>query len=396
MAKPGGLWAALHASLFDDPRTIEAAETLVRGRVPRYVARQVVVTSLLRLHIHALGEGDTGRTGHLTDRRLVEIAWPESADAPRNLGRRERVGTLLRAALWTPPHGEPVGYMHGRCEGCAQQLSETVQGIALLRCVHEGLSEFDLWHSKILGDRRRRRERAERAGAPRARDDRESGPARTPGGAIPNPSHRTVRESPYPQQSTGAASPVKRPPSALPGFPPAKPSPLEVRHVAGLVDRVMGDLEGGSPSLRSGAAEASSLPGSGEGMGSGSLGEVRGLLLSAAPNIREQQRNGRDTTLREGSYYLFRIGSLDVSLRDRLIRDLGREPEPGRLLASAAPERFALLVRAVDAKRSTLRKPEAYIRSALSRAWSEWLGKLTDLVAQERHQDAMRARGGGL
>ena len=307
MPKPQGLWAAMYSSLFDDPRTIDAAEVLVKGRVPRYVARQVVVTALLRLHVHALSEGDSGQTGHLTDRRLLDLAWPESADAPRNLGRRERLGALLRAALWAAPYGAAEGYMHVSCAGCAQQTVEVVQGIELKRCVHEGLAEFGLWHSKILGDRKRRRDRAARAAAEREREERAADDARTPGGAIPNPTQRTVREE-SPQTPREVVPPVTGPP-ALPadhqGFhmPLKSPdTPSAPRPVRGLVQEALGGMapagDGGRP-VAAGAAPASRAPGGGDGTGLGIVERTRLLMLEAAPNTREQQRNGRDTTTYE-------------------------------------------------------------------------------------------------
>ena len=72
--------------------------------------------------------------------------------------------------------------------------------------------------------------------------------------------------------------------------------------------------------------------------------------------------------------------------------DLGRDPPPGALLAGAAPERFGMLVRAVAAKLPEVFKRDAYIRSSMARCWAEFLGRLAEKAASDRHNAALRAR----
>ena len=94
--KPRGLWVSLYGTIPNDPRTQVAAEYLVSHGVARYAAVQVVMLAWARLHCYALSEGNTGYLGHIPDHRLAEIAWPESACAPKRIGRGETAGRKLR------------------------------------------------------------------------------------------------------------------------------------------------------------------------------------------------------------------------------------------------------------------------------------------------------------
>ncbi len=161
-SKPASLWVSFYPAMADDPRTHAAVEVLVeRYGFPRYVMAPVVVSAWLRLHVHALGEGDTGRIDHLTYRRLAQIAWPEAADAPRRFGRLERIGEMLVDAMSTKPSEREEGLIvYGDAVERGEHPDQGAHGIASKSARQMVPTGFEELHAKILRDRRRKREKA--------------------------------------------------------------------------------------------------------------------------------------------------------------------------------------------------------------------------------------------
>jgi hypothetical protein len=354
--------------MFDDPRTHAAVEVLVeRYGFPRYVAAPVVVSAWLRLHVHALGEGDDGRIDHLSYRRFAEIAWPECADAPRRYGRREKCGEMLLEAMSAIPAERDEGLVcYGDPVERPEHPDQPLHGIASKLARQVTPTGFEVLHAKILRDRRRKRDKAKDSSDGRATAPPSRPPGRATGAATHPPSTNRVQKEP-------------------PQSPPS-----------------------GEPPSAAGAAASSSTPGRGSGVGVGGsdrsalLARARDLLLNAEPNLAGQMRGGVDTTLRSGAHYLLQIEARtgDAAHRVRLEGLVGsRDPLPGVLLEAAAPERFSMLERSVAGQLNKIRTSEAgFIRSTLARQWIDQLGRMADdavaaRVAARRSDDGERSNG---
>ncbi len=348
--KPRGLWVALYPSMGLDPHVLAAARALENRRVPKGSAVAITILAWARLHAHALTVGDVGELDGISDAEVGRLAWPESDDARRRVGGFSQVGRALIAALSTPPVGESEGLIrveHVRADRTADTTADRTADTTPVRPQigrRIVLLGFEQLHNRVLRDRKNMRDRRDSSddGRTTAHEElREVSDDRRPG---PNPTQPKNEEKTLP-------------------LPPPVP-----------------------PSLP-GAASASSTPGAGvgvEGQGSPSADRAAHLLRTAAPNLVGQQRNGRDTTLRDGSYYLMRLGSVDVALRDRLLQGLGQGPAPGVLLAEAAPGRFKTLTQKLGRRLRTVRKPEPYVRSMLAQAWQELLSELEDAAQRRR------------
>lgn len=76
-----GTWSKLFESIHTHPKTAKAAAYLIANGVPHACAPAIVVCAVHRLGCWAIRDGETGRTGGLTDVQFAAIAWPEHAEA---------------------------------------------------------------------------------------------------------------------------------------------------------------------------------------------------------------------------------------------------------------------------------------------------------------------------
>lgn len=408
MKRSGSLWQAVQENAYDDPRTRAAVVVLEAAGVPAYVAPLVVVTAVHRLELWAMRDGDEGLTGHLSAGRLATVAWPEHAVGPKQLGRGERVGNLLRVALAAAPAGGGEAYLGPRCGGCPDSTYVESAGHRTVTCPHEGIQEWTNSRPKIVQDRLAKRARDEHKRLAQQGD----APALPPSsaGQAPGESRATVaRPSPLSQPN-----PTGEREGGIGGPPRAQDRPASFRPPPRIPARRGGDAQpmgailadldlqrttsapSAAPSSPRGpegdAAAHSRAPGGGSwDAGAGREGAVR-ALLGAEPNVREQVSNGRDLTLRRGAYYLFRVGGIvGPERREGWERELGQDPPPGALLWKVDPPRMELLATVLAGKWSTLKNPAAYVRSTLANAWRDVLEGMEGTREQDRHRQALEA-----
>jgi hypothetical protein len=115
MGRHNGIWSKVHEPIWDHAKTHRAAAHLVEQGVPPEYAAQVIVGALQRVTCWALRDGDTGRTGELTDARLAVVAWPESAESAK-FSKPSRTGAMIREAL------RLGGFLEG--EGAAETIHD--------------------------------------------------------------------------------------------------------------------------------------------------------------------------------------------------------------------------------------------------------------------------------
>ncbi len=398
MGRESGLWTAHPEGAYDDPRTLAAAAVLEAGGVPAYVAPIVAAAALHRLECWAIRNGDAGLVGHLAADRFASVCWPEHVRGPRPLGRGARVGELLRRALATRPEDGSDAYLEPSCGGtCEGNGSGTGTASDAQTCQHLTIKSWATRLPKIVADRIAKRGRSGRNSAQGNVDPHVSGPepvVEAPGGirtTVARPATEG-RPLPNPTQEGGSsagigdarATPVARPASG---------------RAAEVVAALLGQPTRTSPAAAAGSAAASRRPGVGAGeTGGDRRGIAARALLGAEPNVRPQVTNGRDVTLQEAGYYLFRAGRVAPERREGWERDLGTAPTPGRLLAAADPARFDLLVSVLAQKWPQIRNPDAYVRSTLATAWRDYLEQLEGVAERRLHAealDATRARAAG-
>lgn len=207
MGRHNGIWSKVHEPIWDHVKTHRAATVLVEAGVPPEYAAQVIVGALQRVTCWALRDGDTGRTGELTDARLAGVAWPESAESAR-FAKPSKTGAILRAAL------RAGGFLEGEGE------TETIH-------------DFADHCRDILGGRDRKRARdAERREAERLAKEAEQAKksadkAADRPGLVRGPSaDGPFREAPAPAEAAAEAFPppprksLSGPPRSGPGSNP--------------------------------------------------------------------------------------------------------------------------------------------------------------------------------
>jgi hypothetical protein len=105
----------------DHAKTRAAVAVLVAAGVPAEYAGPIIISAMPRLSAWALSDGDTGRTGCLSDARFAAVAWPESVDS-RRFARPHVAGALIRKALRSVPAGHETGYLEG--EGHEERIHD--------------------------------------------------------------------------------------------------------------------------------------------------------------------------------------------------------------------------------------------------------------------------------
>lgn len=149
MGRHNGIWSKLHEPIWDHAKTHRAAAVLVAAGVPAEYAHQVVVGALHRLTCWALRDGDSGRTGSISDSKLAVLAWPESAES-RRFPAQARTGQLLRTAL------RAGGFLECPCHGSVTEPIGDAPETEIL-CNEEVIHDFADHCKDVLGDRRRKR-----------------------------------------------------------------------------------------------------------------------------------------------------------------------------------------------------------------------------------------------
>lgn len=408
MARETGLWGAVRENAYDDPRTRAACAVLERAGVPAYVAPLVVVTAVHRLELWAMRDGDEGLTGHLSAGRLATVAWPEHAVGPKQLGRGERVGNLLRVALLSEPAGGGPAYLARRCGGCEASSYVDSAGIRLASCPHEGIQGWTMGRPKIVQDRLAKRARDEQKRLAQQGDAPPEAPTLeelNAGGSRTTVARQSPQTQPNPtgERREGIGSPPRAQDRPASFRPPPRIQPRRGGE-AQPMGAILADLDlrrttspsstpPSSPRGPEGDAPAHSrAPGGGSwDAGQGREGAVR-ALLGAEPNVREQVSNGRDLTLRRGAYYLFRVGGIvGPAQREGWERELGQDPPPGALLWKVDPARMEQLASVLSGKWSQLTNPAAYVRSSLANAWRDTIENLEGTREQDKHRAALEA-----
>lgn len=264
MGRHNGSWAKFHPQMNDHAKTKAAIAVLVAAGVPAEFAGPLVVSAVPRLAAWALSDGDTGRTGSLSDARFATEAWPESVESKR-FGRPTIAGALIRKAL----HAVPVGHDSGYLEGDAEE--ERIHGFA------------DIYYD-VLKNRRDARGSRERRGAgsdtptttttatpsatPNAR-----GNATVPGGSGSGSGSVATAEA----EASGSGS--ERPPPALQSQPDPAGQKPEARNRRGTRAEHAPPERGYAPTDRLRVAPAS--PAQGDGV----TPEIVALAASLAVRI---------------------------------------------------------------------------------------------------------------
>lgn len=151
MGSQNGTYVPWHEPVWGHAKTKAAATMLLDAGVPVEYAPLVVGAAVHRLSCWALRDGETGRTGRLTDAELAQIAWPEGV--ARGRWKPAKVGAMLRAAL------RSSGYLEG--DGADE-------------CIHDFLDH----NRRVIADRiKKRTERAVSAdtSADRSEDSPQTG-----------------------------------------------------------------------------------------------------------------------------------------------------------------------------------------------------------------------------
>lgn len=161
MGRHNGSWAKFHPQMRDHAKTRAAVRVLVDAGIPAEFAYPIVLAAVPALSAWALSDGDTGRTGGLSDARFLAEAWPEAAESTK--WRKPATGALLRRALTTAPAGHDSGFLEGTGEA-------------------ERIHDFAELYADVLAHRRRMRERRGAVSTPRTTTD--SPPPESPGRAL--------------------------------------------------------------------------------------------------------------------------------------------------------------------------------------------------------------------
>ena len=206
MGRHNGSWAKFHPQMRDHAKTRAAVRVLVEAGIPPEFAGPIVLAAVPALAAWALSDGDTGRTGGLSDARFLAEAWPESAESTK--WRRPGTGALLRRALAAVPEGHGTGFLEGDGEA-------------------ERIHDFDELYADVLAHREGNRKRQE---ARRNGDDSPPGAARSlpaacaqPAGSLRIPARASGNGSGSGSGSDSGRGGAAPPPDGAPR--PADPDP---------------------------------------------------------------------------------------------------------------------------------------------------------------------------
>ncbi len=183
MGRHNGSWAKFHPQMNDHAKTRAAVRVLVDAGIPEEFAGPIIVAAVPRLAAWALSDGDSGRTGGLSDARFIVEAWPESSGT-RKWGKSSMAGALLRRALHAAPNGHECGYLEGEGEA-------------------EVIHDFAEVYADVLSHRERNRKRHE---GRRNGDDSPPGAARSPARSLPAACAQPAGSLRTPARASGSGS----------------------------------------------------------------------------------------------------------------------------------------------------------------------------------------------
>ena len=117
-------YAPWHENLPTHPKTLVAAAVLSRATgISADYANAVVCRAVPALVCYLIRESDDGRTDHLTDGKIVQVAWPSAAEPGGLLWGSEDLGVLRRALLATPD-GYKCGFLMQTSRGRGKRRVE--------------------------------------------------------------------------------------------------------------------------------------------------------------------------------------------------------------------------------------------------------------------------------